>query len=111
MKLAHDFILALVTTANKQEAELIVETLQEKKLIACANILGPVLSLFEWSGKLERVEECLILLKSHRDLTEKLAEAIRALHSYEVPEIIFLPIVGGSESYLNWLTNCLISQE
>lgn len=107
----HDFILALVTTANKQEAEKIAKTLLDKKLVACANILGPILSLFRWSGKLEEVEEYLILLKSHKDLTEKLAETVKNLHSYEVPEIIFLPIAGGSESYLNWLASCLTSSE
>ena len=104
----HDFVLALVTTASKKEAEEIAQTLLDKKLVACANIVGPVSSLFNWSGKREEVEEYLIFLKSHRNLTDKLAETVKALHSYEVPEIIVLPIVGGSESYLNWLASCLI---
>ena len=102
------YIIVMVTTASKQEAESIAQRLLQKRLIACANIIGPVSSLFRWSGKTERTEECLIFMKSRRDLFEKLAETVKALHSYEVPEIIVLPIVDGSKAYLDWLGSCLV---
>jgi periplasmic divalent cation tolerance protein len=105
--LENAYIIVLVTTASKHEAENITEHLLKENLIACANIIGPVSSLFHWSGKLEKAEEHLILMKSRKDLFEKLAETVKALHSYEVPEILALPIVEGSKAYLDWLGSCL----
>jgi periplasmic divalent cation tolerance protein len=105
--LQNRYIIIIVTTPSKQEAEKIAQHLIDKRLIACANIIGPVSSVFHWSGKTEHAEEYLILLKSRKDLFEKLSETVKALHSYEVPEILVLPIVGGSEGYLNWLGDCM----
>jgi periplasmic divalent cation tolerance protein len=102
------YVIVTVTTASKQEAENIAQQLLKKRLIACANIIGPVSSLFHWSGKIEKAEEYLILMKSHKDLFEKLSETVKALHSYEVPEILALPIVDGSRAYLDWLASCLV---
>jgi periplasmic divalent cation tolerance protein len=93
----------MVTTANKEEAEKIAQCLLNEKLVACINIFGPVSSLFWWRGKIERAEEYILLMKSHLKLFEKLAERIKALHSYEVPEIIALPIVRGYKAYMEWL--------
>ena len=101
------YIIVLVTTASKDEAEKIIQHLLDEKLIACANIIGPVTSFFRWSGKVEKAEECLVLMKSRRDLFEKLAEAVKAIHSYEVPEILAVPVVEGSKAYLDWLESCL----
>lgn len=101
------YIIVLVTTANKQEAEKIAQRLLEAKLIACANIIDSVASHFHWSGRNEKTQECLMLMKSRRDLFEKLAETVKTLHSYEVPEILALPIVDGSKAYLDWLDSCL----
>ena len=106
--LATDYVIVLVTTSSKQEAEKIVQELLRDKLIACANIIGPVPSFFRWSGKEERVDEHLVLMKSRSDLFDKLTAAVKALHSYEVPEILALPVVAGSKSYLDWLGSCLI---
>jgi periplasmic divalent cation tolerance protein len=105
--LQNRYIIVIVTAPSKQEAEKIAQHLLDKRLIACANIIGPVSSVFHWSGKTEHAEEYLILLKSRKDLFEKLSETVKALHSYEVPEILVLPIVGGSEGYLNWLGDCV----
>jgi len=105
--LQNTYVIVLVTTASKQEAENIAQNLLKERLIACANITGPVSSLFHWSGKLEKAEEYLIFMKSRKDLFEKLAETVKALHSYEVPEIFALPIVEGSKAYLGWLDSCL----
>jgi periplasmic divalent cation tolerance protein len=105
--LQNPYIIVIVTTANKQEAENIAQQLLKKRLIACANITGPVSSLFHWSGKLEKAAEYLIFMKSRKDLFDKLAETVKALHSYEVPEILALPVVDGYKPYLAWLGSCL----
>ena len=105
--LQNTYIVVLVTTATKQEAEKIAQRLLKQKLIACANVIGPASSLFHWSGKAETAEEYLIFMKSRRDLFDKLTETVKALHSYEVPEILVLPIIGGSEEYIVWLGSCL----
>jgi periplasmic divalent cation tolerance protein len=97
----------MVTTASREEAETIVQRSLEARLIACANIVGPVSSHFLWSGKIEKAEEYLILMKSRKDLFEKLSETVKALHSYEVPEILAFPIVEGSKAYMDWLGSCL----
>lgn len=97
----------MVTSANKEEAEKIARCLLDEKLIACANIIGPISSLFWWTGKVERTKEYIVLMKSRMDLFEKLSKRVKALHSYEVPEIIALPIVKGSRAYMKWLNNSL----
>jgi periplasmic divalent cation tolerance protein len=108
--LQNPYVIVIVTTASKQEAENIAQQLLKERLIACANITGLVSSLFHWSGKLEKAEEYLIFMKSRKDLFDKLSETVKALHSYEVPEILALPVVDGYKPYLAWLDNCLSSQ-
>jgi len=99
--------VVIVTTANREEAEKIAQRLLDEKLIACANIIGPVSSLFWWAGRVERAKEHILLMKSRTDLFEKLSETVKALHSYKVPEIIALPIVKGVSTYMKWLDSCL----
>jgi len=101
------YIAVLVTSVDKQQAENIVERLLEEKLIACANIVGPVNSRFCWEGKIEHAEEYLVLMKSRFDLFNEVANRVKQLHSYEVPEVIALPIVLGLKEYVNWLGSCL----
>ena len=105
--MSNSYIIILVTTASREEAETIVQRLLEARLIACANIVGPVSSRFRWSGKIEKAQEYLILMKSRQDLFEKLSETVKALHSYEVPEILALPVIEGSKAYMDWLDSCL----
>jgi len=105
--LGKDYVVVVVTTTDKQEAEKIVRRLLGEKLIACANIISPISSHFHWSGKIERADECLVLMKSRKDLFEKLAETVKSLHSYEVPEILALPIINGSKTYMDWLESYL----
>jgi periplasmic divalent cation tolerance protein len=105
--MGNQFIIVIVTTASKPEAEKISQTLLEAKLIACANILGPVASHFNWGGKIESAEEFLLLLKSRQDLFEEISKTVKALHSYEVPEIVALPIVAGDKAYMDWLNKTL----
>jgi len=101
------YILVLVTTSSKQEAEKISQTLLEQKLIACANIVGPVSSHFYWQGKIDCAEEFLVLMKSRVDLFDVVAERVKALHSYEVPEVLALPVLKASAAYLSWLAETL----
>jgi len=100
-------IIVLVTASSREEAEKIVQRLLEEKLIACANIISPVHSLFWWQGKIDQAQEHLILMKTRRDLFEKLTEIVKSLHSYTVPEIIAIPIIEGSADYLAWLNESL----
>jgi periplasmic divalent cation tolerance protein len=105
--LKNSFIVVLVTVGSKEEAEKISLQLLEEKLIACANVVGPVTSHFQWLGKIDRAEEFLVFLKSRIDLFDALSEKIKSLHSYEVPEILALPVVAGSKNYLSWLGDSL----
>jgi len=102
-----NYIIVFVTCKNKTEAEKIAHALLEEKLIACANLIAPVHSLFHWQGKIEEAEECLMVLKSRLDLFGALAERLKGLHSYEVPEVLAIPIVAGSEAYLAWMGEAL----
>ena len=96
-------VLILVTTANKPEAEQISQYLVEKKLIACCNIITPVSSIFRWREEICRENEVLMILKSVSNNFNSIVREIKLLHSYENPEIICLPIIDGSEDYLNWV--------
>jgi periplasmic divalent cation tolerance protein len=100
-------IVVLVTTSNKEEAEKIARSLLDKRFISCANIIGPVCSLFWWQGKIDEAQEHLILMKTRKDLFSRVSERVKALHSYKVPEIIAIPMVEGSKDYLEWLDKSL----
>ena len=102
-----EYILIMVTASSKEEAEKIATTLLERKLIACANILGPVSSRFWWQGKIDSAEEYIIFMKTKRELFDQVADNVKQLHSYEVPEIIALPIVEGAKPYLEWINSSL----
>jgi periplasmic divalent cation tolerance protein len=102
-----NYILVLVTTANKSEAEKISQALLKEKIIVCANIINPVTSFFNWQDKVDRCEECLVIMKSRKDLFAELEERVKQLHSYEVPEVLALPIVNVSEAYLKWMDSVL----
>ncbi len=101
------YVVVLITTSSKDEAEKIASSLLKERLVACANIIGPVHSLFWWQGKIDTAQEHLILMKTRKDLFNKLSERVKALHSYQVPEIIAIPIVEGLKDYLNWIDESL----
>jgi periplasmic divalent cation tolerance protein len=100
-------ILVFMTTAKKQEAQKIVNSLLRQRLIACANIIGPVESRFWWQNKIEKASEFMVFMKSDEKLFEKLSKTIKEMHGYEVPEILALPIVKGWQPYLEWLNATL----
>ena len=96
-----------MTTSNKQEATKIVTALLKQRLIACANIIDSVSSFFWWKGKIKEEKEVLVIMKSHQKLFSALEKKIEELHSYDVPEILAIPITDGSQSYLKWLKEYL----
>jgi periplasmic divalent cation tolerance protein len=104
-------IMVFMITATKQEAQKIASALLNKHLIACANILGPVYSEFWWKGKIDKTTEFLVLMKSDEKLFEKLSRTIKEMHSYEVPEILALPVVKSWAPYLEWLNATLSPAE
>lgn len=102
-----EYIAVYVTTADKAQAEKIVKALLKDHLVACANIIGPVASRFRWQGKLDKAEEFLVMLKSRADLFLELSAKVKSLHSYEVPEIVAVPIVKGEKAYFDWMDSVL----
>ena len=98
-----DKIVVLSTAASPEEAERIARHLLELRLAACVNLLPGVRSIYRWKGAVEESLEIMMVIKSSRDLFELLEAAIKSVHSYQVPEVIALPIVVGSEAYMNWL--------
>ena len=99
--------MVYVTVASKEEAEKITRVLLEERLVACVNIVGPVSSRFYWEGKIDLVEEYLLIMKTRRGLFAILEKRVGFLHSYEVPEILAVPIIDGSVAYLDWLVSTL----
>ncbi len=98
-----EYVQITTTTDSKELAQKIAETLVEKKLAACAQISGPITSIYEWKGKVENEEEWYCVIKTRKNLYQEVEENIKALHPYEVPEIIALPIVEGNKAYLAWI--------
>ena len=96
-------VVGLVTCSSRTEARKVAKAVLKKKLAACVNIIGGLESHYWWRGKLETARECLLLVKTTRARVGRVAGAVKAAHSYEVPEVIFLPVVAGERNYLNWL--------
>jgi periplasmic divalent cation tolerance protein len=100
--MAHRLVVS-VTTSTKTEATKVVRRLLAERLMACANIIGPISSLFWWKDKIDKATEFQVLMKSNSALFDKLTKRMKTIHSYEIPEIFALPKRMGSPSYLNWL--------
>lgn len=98
-----DALLVLTTCADAAEADALAASLVEEKLAACVNTLNPVVSTYRWQGRIEREQEVLVLIKTTADRFAALETLIRARSSYEVPEIIALPVTCGASAYLAWL--------
>ena len=97
----------LITAPNHDEAATIAELLVSRRLAACVQLLPQIQSIYIWENQIERNSEVLLLAKSARSHFAQLEAAVRAIHSYETPEIVALPIVAGSEAYLDWLNSSL----
>src|SRR5436189_5694690 len=101
---ASDAIVVFMTAASGEEAARLAEMLVGAQLAACVQILPEMESVYRWQGKIERQSEILLLAKTTEDKFEELEREVRALHSYETPEIIAVPVTAGSAAYLEWLT-------
>jgi periplasmic divalent cation tolerance protein len=99
----NEFVVVYITVGSAEEGQRLARALVEERLAACVNRLRPVQSVYRWRGTVEQSEEELLIVKTKRDRFDSLQKKVRELHSYSVPEIIALPIVEGSESYLQWL--------
>jgi periplasmic divalent cation tolerance protein len=96
-------IVVYITAPNEDEAARIAKAIVEERLAGCINIVKGIRSIYNWQGKIEDDAEVLMIVKTQRHLFEPLKRRVKGLHSYTVPEIIALPIIEGSEDYLNWL--------
>ena len=96
-------VVVLSTAGSQDEAERIATALVEERLAACVNLIAPLTSIYRWHGAVERASEVLLVIKTRRRLAPRLIRRLGALHSYDVPEAIVLPIETGARRYLAWL--------
>jgi periplasmic divalent cation tolerance protein len=92
-----------VTAANADEAKKIGEALVQERLVACANILGPISSIYWWQGQVQRDSEAVLIAKTRAELVERVIARVKALHSYTVPCVVSLPIEQGNPDFLGWI--------
>jgi periplasmic divalent cation tolerance protein len=97
--------VVITTTDSAEAAEALASKLVEDRLAACVQIIGPIRSLYRWDGEIQNDQEWQCVIKTAADRLEELTETIKANHSYDMPEVVALPIVGGSADYLSWLTD------
>jgi len=97
------YIVLFITTATTDEAQRISKVLLEQRKVACVNIVPRVSSLFWWENKLDSAHESLLIVKTKASLLNEVIRLVREIHSYDIPEIIALPIVGGNQDYLEWI--------
>ncbi len=96
-------VVVLMTAGSPEEAQRLAQTLVADGLAACVNIVPGITSVYRWEGRVQRDQEWLLVAKSRRDRLVDLVRRVQTLHSYQVPEVIALPIVSGSQAYLHWL--------
>lgn len=96
-------VVVLITAGSPEEAERIAHALVAEMLAAAVNVVSGVNSVYRWQGEVRHAQEWLLIAKSHHDVLDELIHRVQALHSYDVPGIVALPLVGGSTSYLRWL--------
>lgn len=99
-----DIRIVLTTAGSQDEARRIANTLVERRLTACVNIIPKAQSIYRWQGKIQEAEEWLLMIKSTAQLFEKLRDAIKELHPYELPECVSFAADNGSEEYVKWIT-------
>jgi len=98
-----DYIVVLITTGSLEEAQKIASALLEQRKAACANIVPQVNSRFWWQGELDSADESLLIIKTRASILDDVISIVKQNHSYEVAEVIALPIVGGNPDYLDWM--------
>jgi periplasmic divalent cation tolerance protein len=98
-----DYIVILVTAGSSDEAARIANSLLARRKAACVNIVPGASSIFRWQGNIESAQESLLVVKTRLSLLDDVVALIKQVHSYDVPEIIALPIIGGNQDYLQWI--------
>lgn len=106
-----DKIVVFSACSTEEEARRIARKLVEERLAACVSVKTGVRSFYRWKGAIEEADECLLMIKSSRDLFDRLRAELEKAHTYEVPEVVALPVVEGSPNYLNWLETELDATE
>ena len=104
MPLDTNHLVVFITVPSVEIGQKIADALVDQGLAACVNIISPINSIYMWQGKKQSDEETLLIVKTTQGLfSEKLVPVVKEIHPYDVPEIIALPIILGSENYLNWI--------
>ncbi|MEW6669749.1 MAG: divalent-cation tolerance protein CutA [Thermodesulfobacteriota bacterium] len=98
-----EYMQVSTTVEKKEDAQRIGREAVKSRLAACVQIVGPISSIYWWKGQIEETEEWLCLMKTKKDLFEPLAQKLRALHPYEVPEIVAVPLIAGNPDYFRWV--------
>ena len=101
------YSMIYVTASGVEEAKKIARNLLEDRLVACANIMPKMESIYWWEGNLEEDVESILLLKTHSELVDKVIDRVKEIHSYQIPCALEIQIKSGSQDYLNWLDNSL----
>jgi len=99
----HENVVIFITTGTDEEAQEVAKALLNNRLAACVNIVPKINSLFWWHSKLDSAQESLLIVKSKTSLVNEIVRLVKEVHSYETPEIIALPIIGGNPDYLDWI--------
>jgi periplasmic divalent cation tolerance protein len=102
-----DKIVVFSTCATEEEAEKVARMLVEARLAACVNIVPGARSIYRWQGAIESAAEWLLIIKSSREIFARLCAALEKAHSYQIPEVLAVPVVEGAPNYLNWLEDQL----
>ena len=97
------YVVILVTVSGSEEGLAIARALVQEGMAACVNVVDKVRSIFKWKGKVEEEAESLLVIKTRVDRLFELTQRVKELHSYDVPEIIALPIISGNPAYLQWI--------
>ena len=100
-----EYIQVTTATATRMDAVRIADVLVGKRLAACVQVVGPIISIYWWKGKIEKAEEWLCLLKTDKELYADIETVIREAHPYDVPEILAVPVIEGSKAYLSWMSS------
>lgn len=101
--MSDEFIQIITTTSSRDEAERLSRTLIERQLAGCVQVVGPIESTYRWENKIETATEWQCWIKTRRQNYSSVEKVIHEIHSYEVPEILALPVIAGSERYMRWL--------
>ena len=101
--MSSEYLIIFVTASDRTEAAKIAKGLLDRKFVACVNIVNDVHSMFWWQGKIDNSDEVLLMIKTSGKCLDDVVNTVKLLHSYSVPEIIAIPVVGGNSEYLDWI--------